>query len=440
MTGIPKSLALLATLLVMAVCSADGDEPLRFNAEDHGEPGNTAPVMQPWRTVTLDPTHGGMWVVTGDVDGDGAVDVISARNVNEGDVHYTSTAVAQRLDGSVIWRWGNPDIGRREWHHDVALQVTDWDDDGANEIVLLTEGFLVELNGATGAEVRRFPIPAEATDCLVFCHISGGEHADVLVKDRYRNVYAYDWSGRMLWTVKEPGGYRTSHQPRPYDLDGDGLDEIMAGYAMLDHDGSIMWVLSSDTVELSKGHLDLVRPMRTGTSPRDWVFVGTYCGAGCLACFDGAGKTMWEVPGFHYESVNVGRVFPDAPAPQIAVDIDHVPRGESPVELFDSDGNRLARLTSDYCRHHKLFDVDGDGLDELVLANARGVFDNTGKRILTLACDSPGVAMQPGDMDGDGRTDIGIVTDTSFHIFRFPDGPRVKPGSPSGCGVNFSLY
>ncbi len=29
-------------------------------------------------------------------------------------------------------------------------------------------------------------------------------------------------AGRLLWTVKDPGGYRTAHQPFPVDLDGDG--------------------------------------------------------------------------------------------------------------------------------------------------------------------------------------------------------------------------
>ena len=44
-------------------------------------------------------------------------------------------------------------------------------------------------------------------------------------------------AGNLLWTVENPGGYRTAHQPFPLDIDGDGREEIMAGYALLDPDG-----------------------------------------------------------------------------------------------------------------------------------------------------------------------------------------------------------
>ena len=121
--------------------------------------------------------------------------------------------------------------------------------DGRNEVVLCTKGFLVELDGATGQELRRIPIPEEATDCLVFCNLSGGKNpTEVLVKDRYHQIWAYDLTGRLIWTVKDPGGFRTAHQPRPIDINGDGRDEIMAGYALLNPDGSVRWVFRFEKV------------------------------------------------------------------------------------------------------------------------------------------------------------------------------------------------
>ncbi len=44
----------------------------------------------------------------GDVDGDGEVEIVSARNVDENDNHFTSAAVAHKLDGTVLWTWGDP--------------------------------------------------------------------------------------------------------------------------------------------------------------------------------------------------------------------------------------------------------------------------------------------------------------------------------------------
>ena len=84
-----------------------------FDVNDVGEQNNRTQKIEPWKVVNLDPAYGGQWVAAGDVDGDGQVEIVSAENVNKDDIHYTSTAVAQKLDGTVLWRWGNPDIGAR---------------------------------------------------------------------------------------------------------------------------------------------------------------------------------------------------------------------------------------------------------------------------------------------------------------------------------------
>ena len=97
--------------------------------------------------------------------------------------------------------------------YDVALQIYDWDGDGENEVILLTRGELVELNGKTGKEKRRFPIPERATDCLVFVNLSGQERPqEIIVKDRYRRIWAYDYSGKTAlgWSVEARG---VSHRP-----------------------------------------------------------------------------------------------------------------------------------------------------------------------------------------------------------------------------------
>ncbi len=429
------------SVFIMKSGEAQTTPPLIFDTSDHGDPADKAPVVKPWKSVRLDPEYSGHWVVTGDVDGDGAVDIISARNLNVDDVHYTSAAVAQRLDGSIIWQWGNPGIGRREWHHDVALQIHDWDGDGKSDVILSTKGFLVELDGATGEERRRIAIEEQATDCLVFCDLSGiGRKGDVLVKNRYDQIWAYDYKGNLLWTVKHPGGHRTAHQPYVIDIDGDGKDEVMAGYAMLNSDGSVRWTVTSDKVDLNRGHLDCCRLARKGNTPEEYRFVVTYCGAHSIACIDGNGKTLWEVPGFHFESINIGRVFPGVPGFQILVDIDHVPYGESPVWVFDENGNKRAQLVSDYCRHHELTDWTPDGFDEIILAHVYGVFDSKGKRIATLECDTTGIAMQLGDMTGDGIIDIAITTDSYLHIFENESGRKPEKPVPLGCGVNYTLY
>ncbi|UCD51917.1 MAG: hypothetical protein JSW27_04625, partial [Phycisphaerales bacterium] len=427
-----------------------GREALRVDTRDTNEPSADCPTVQPRRVVRLDPDYGGQWVVAGDVDGDGQVEIVSSENVNVGDVHYTSTAVAQELDGSVLWRWGDPQPGRKVWHHDVACQIHDWDADGDNEVVLCTKGALVVLDGTTGAEMQRITIAKDATDCLVFCHLSSANGpCDVLVKDRYHQIWAYNAEGNLLWTVRDPGGYRTAHQPRPLDLDGDGLDEIFAGYAMLKADGSIRWVFQSQAVDQKRGHLDCARVVCRGDSPSEFRIALTLCGANHVALIDGNGALLWEASGHHYESVDVGRVLPHAPGPQIVVDIDHQPYGNSPLCVFDEQGHLLGRITTNYSRHHALLDWNGDSLDEMIVAHTCGLYDHHGVRIATLAtpgAERPNVkgtyekSVLIGDMDGDRIADLTLVTPDRVYVYRNVKGKRADGAVRLGSERNFTLY
>ena len=432
---------LLAGLVCGATASGADLEPRYFDTNDAGVDTSTLPKIAPWRAVKLDPSFGGSWVVAGDLDGDGAVEIVSAENFNEDDVHYTSAAAAQKLDGTPLWTWGDPDSGRKELHHDVALQIHDWDGDGKPEVVLLTKNALVELNGATGEEKRRIAIPGELTDSLVFCDLTGnGRRSDVLVKDRYHRIMAFNQEGEQLWDVTDPGGYRTAHQPRPMDIDGDGIDEIMAGYALLNADGTVRWVFDSDAVDLNRGHLDCARILKRDATPEETQIVLTCCGANNLAVVTGAGKTVWEVSGDHYESVNVGLVFADHPGPQIFVDVDHRPQGESPIRVFDAEGNLLGEMIGDYCRQHKLIDWDGDGNDEYVVAHSNGLYDETGTRIAVFDMPGHGSKAFPGDMDGDNVPDLLFEQGGSVYIFRNESGKKADEKHPLGTGENATLY
>ncbi len=439
-------LALLTASVI--VCFAQSASPRLFDIMDIGKSADTAPTLTPWKVITLDPEYGGMWVVAGDLDGDGQAEIVSAENFNQDDTHYTSAVVAHRLNGSVIWRWGDPGIGRKIWHHDVACQIHDWDGDGKGEVIIGGKGFLVELEGTTGKEKRRWPIPEDASDCLVFGDLSGkGRPTDVLVKNRYHQIWAYNHEGRLLWTVKDPGGYKTAHQPCPIDLDGDGRDEIMAGYAMLNFDGSVRWVYQSKTVDLSAGHLDCMRPMRKGIKPEDFRLAITCCSSYNLALIDGNGKAIWERSGHHFESINIGRLDPSSPSPQILVDIDHKPRNESPLWLLDADGLQIGRLVTTYCRHHKLLDWTGDGWDEILVADNRAVYDRHGQRIATLGNTKSNrtaaageSSLLLGDMTGDGIADVLIVTSDTIRIFKNTKGHKPSEAIPLGTGINVTLY
>ena len=417
--------------------------PRLFDVRANDIPNDGMPLIQPWKRITLDPDYAGAWVVAGDVDGDGQVEIVSAKNVDATDIHHTSSVVVHRLDGSVLWRWGDPAAGRNTLHHDVACQIHDWDGDGRNEVVVATDEALIELDGATGAEKHRFPIPPDSADCIVFANLTGGDRAkEILVKTRYGQIWAYSREGELLWTIEEPAGYGTAHQPRPMDIDGDGRDEIMAGYALLNPDGTVRWELPVNNLSDEPGHLDCVRVFEMGRTPAESRLAMTLCTGYSVAMVDGAGGPLWSVTGHHFESIDVGKVCADVPGKQVVVDIDHREVGVSPHWVLDDQGNLLGQIITDGSRHHTLIDWFGEGLDAIVLATAAAMFDGHGRKVARFDVPPAEIGRcAKGDLTGDGREDLMFWADPASEVFIFAnEAGQALPSPPLGTGLNFTLY
>ena len=57
-------------------------KPTRFDVRANDVPNAGVPVIEPWCVVAIDPEYAGSWIVAGDVDGDGQVEMVSAKNFN----------------------------------------------------------------------------------------------------------------------------------------------------------------------------------------------------------------------------------------------------------------------------------------------------------------------------------------------------------------------
>lgn len=80
------AIAFVAANVVCATTRAE--QGATFETDACGVPAADAPVVALWRTITLDAEYGGYWVVAGDVDGDGEIELVSARNFNKNDDHF----------------------------------------------------------------------------------------------------------------------------------------------------------------------------------------------------------------------------------------------------------------------------------------------------------------------------------------------------------------
>jgi hypothetical protein len=239
-------------------------------------------------------------VRVGDLNGDGAPDLLFVQTRNQIKpgtsellcrTRKIRCLTATTIGGELLWQYGEPSLQNGCNTGDMPVQVYDWDGDGENEVLFIRQASyaemypddppeyrgrakrydgtatLVILDGASGQEKLTLPLPAPADDSIVFADLTGrGRREDFVVKDAYgENVYGISRSGEFLWhwhggpwpvaahnMPHEHGVFvddplcEAGHYPAVADIDGDGCDEVFIGYALIDHDGHVVFRKDTD--------------------------------------------------------------------------------------------------------------------------------------------------------------------------------------------------
>jgi hypothetical protein len=140
------------------------------------------------------------------------------------------------LHGRILWQRGRPDPKHAAVSSDIATQIYHLDGDGRNEVLVIEDRTLRILDGHTGQVRREHPVPAN--DSILIANFSGTERpGDLLIKDRYSHVWAFDNRMQPLWQSEVNCG----HYPMNVDIDQDGCDELICGYRLYSHDGRVLW-------------------------------------------------------------------------------------------------------------------------------------------------------------------------------------------------------
>ena len=389
-------------------------------AEKEAESKLPTPVL--WRKIPTPQFGTDRNIRFGDLNGDGRIDLLIGQITHFGPTDSNSEIAcmtAMELDGNVLWRNGTPDRWKHHLTNDVAFQIHDLEGDGKNEVVYCQGQEIIVAEGATGKKIRSRPTPLNTSkrvpfnrfprilgDSLLFADLRGSMHRkDILLKDRYQNVWAMDDELKDLWQVE----CNTGHFVFPIDTDKDGREEAYVGYSRIAPDGQVVW--SHD--DRYKDHVDSVAVVDLdGNGSHETIWGASDEG---FLLLDANGIPRVHLRLGHVQNLTVADFRPDLPGLEIVAA--NFWKNQGLIHILDSSGNVLMDLEPRPEHGSSIIPVfwSGDGSELFMIGPDPihgGLWDGYGRRAVRLPADGhPTKAYDSLDLTGDHRDEL-IVWDS----------------------------
>ncbi|TCT13109.1 hypothetical protein EDC18_10972 [Natranaerovirga pectinivora] len=394
------------------------------------------PQPKLWKTIDLKDFGAGRNIRFGDLTGDGQCDVIIAqcqKRVFKDRYGHISCLTAFDLEGNIIWQIGEPNPEHGYISADLPFQIADIDMDGKNEVIVSIDFKLMILEGSTGKVKMSIDTPISDdpmetlysgvpfdqyafdhvnVDCIRICNFTGKEKpTDILIKDRYNRLWAYDNQLQFLWKYHDG---ITGHFPFTKDINGDGKEEMVVGYNLVDSNGKKIWTLPVET-----DHTDeiLIGPL---DPTKDEDIIGMVSGdEGFILC-DLEGKILLKELIGHAQRISAGNFRPEEKGYEIAITTYWGSQGI--VMIYNGKGERLYSFEPG-TDGNMITPVNwtGDGQD-LILLNGNvekgGMIDGYGRRVVTFPDDGhPDLCAEVIDLTGDCREEIVLWDKEKMYIY-----------------------
>ena len=230
------------------------------------------PTMKLWKKIDLKNFGTSRQIRFGHLTGTEEWHIVLAqaqKRVHRDAYAHISCLTAIDLNGNILWQKGEPSensavLGKIS--ADMPFQIYDINGDGKDEVICGRNFEIQILEGATGAVLQsvKTPLSTEEDASLIgvpyhiyafdrinpdgirIANFSGNSRpSDLLIKDRYCRVYALNAKLELLWKYQSPKN--TGHFPLAIDINGDGKDELLCGYTLLDSQGNPIWTLPIET-------------------------------------------------------------------------------------------------------------------------------------------------------------------------------------------------
>lgn len=425
---------------VKVTCNGDEKEAFKSREEAYENEVREAragiPGMVVWKKISTMGFGVGRNLRFGDLNGDGQTDVLVTQVKRHGPGDANSEVgcmTAMTFDGERLWQLGRPDPSNAELTNDVGVQIHDINNDGRNEVIYCKNLEIVVAAGSTGQTLYKAPTPKVTKkdpderqnifdrilgDCLFFCDLNGRGYAgDIIIKDRYKRVWALNSNLQLLWY----NFLNTGHYPYAYDIDGDGKDEVALGYSMIDDDGSIIWSLDDRLSDHADG-IAMVN-YQEGADPL------IMCAASDEGIFfaDKNGKILKHHYLGHVQNPAVANFRDDLPGLE-TVSINFW-GNQGIINFFNAEGDPYLSIEPNHYGSMCL-PLNWTGkAEEFFVLNANvdegGIYDGFGRRILDFPHDGhPDMCNAVLDITGDCRDEIVVWDHYEIWVYTQEDNPK----------------
>lgn len=373
------------------------------------------------------------------------------KRVNRDAYGTISCLTAMDLDGNILWQYGEPtdnmEIGNIS--ADMPMQIYDIDGDGYDEVITAKNFEVLILDGKTGNVKKRAKTPLSTMeedgtiigvpdgeyafdrinpDGMRICNFRGlDKPRDILIKDRYCRVYALNDNLEVMWHFQSDKN--TGHFPFAIDINGDGYDELLVGYNMLDCNGKKMW-----TMPFKVDHIDEIVPGRFETGPnKGKKFFACVAGTQGFILCDFEGNILKQDGIGHAQRVSLANYCPDKEGYEMAVVNFWGHQGI--IYFYDSEGNDMWEMENEL-NGNLLTPVNwtGDGQD-FILLNADvkrgGMIDGNGIQVVKFPDDGhPTLCTEAVNLLGDARDEIVTWDYNYMYIYTQDDEPMENAYKP----------
>jgi hypothetical protein len=260
----------------------------------------------------------------GDIDGSGKFAIA--------DITNDYSTIMYDNDGHELWRWQAPPMQPGSPRGNEAAGILwDFHHTGRDELAhwRLIDGkeWLVLCDGRTGEIIKKVPWPApplphvdnnyrmavakfhkdsDGPDTLLVLSDTGGEIS----------LTAYDKDLNQLWHHAEPREKDYfGHYIWPYDVNGDGIDEVVISHLCLDANGKEIWN-NAKYFQKNNDHMDSIEFFDINGDGKPELLT-SQSDVGTLAYNAQNGDILWQNLSDHSQQITAGYILSNAKTPQV---------------------------------------------------------------------------------------------------------------------------